>query len=1085
MQVTRATQVQLPSRPSILGQALVLAPAVQVSPEGVEVENTHPNKMSLTMQKSVLLVLEMPRHTFPTLEISSARETQTNNDNRCIASVKDYASNPFVHLQQRMLSSAGTDLTDWTPIAPEWLNSPAASVLDDELTSLIEPCIHTLDSTIFQDPHIGRLLPIWQRVLERSRQRVTYLLPLCSPQQLVAALRPSISTWHAKALWLRHVLDTEPTTRNQPRVLLIDENRPIVWQNFLPSLGFQLGLNGKVLLASHNNTPSIRDSHSYSHNYSNEEHYSNTEFNSAIDSWTQRAWRALQALCKNDNDNTSREQLDTIYSAFNSACSLLGGPLRYHQLRNDSLQARDTKQRSEIQHLTMQLELAKASTDTLTASYQQQQKLLHTTLLQLNALQTSTAWRSAEPIRWLYRRNPSLVQRSLQMSRLATWAVTGKLSSQRQLQSRADTLLRSGLFDPDHYIKHNPEIVLNGQDPIVHWISHGWRERRAPHPLFDTDWYLQEHPDVADSGIDPLTHFLNGDNNASRKPCVVFDSTWYLDQNPQVAASGLNPLVHYLRHGASAGLDPSPLFDHNWYMQQSPDVVASGVNPLAHYLAFGATAGRSPCPLFSSSWYVQRYPEVANAGINPLVHFLKDGAAKDYDPGPQFDTRWYRQKHPTINETNINPLAHFLCIGTHQAFLPNPTAKSPVHVDQDNAHAILDKSYMLTRILPHRDRNLCNSIEVPLKPATGILIVGDEYPSPAADDGSSRIRKILDCLKEMKRDLVFFNDQATIDPSHITDTLGKGVTTITGIKAALRHLVAHGNSFSIVLLSSPSICERYLPLVRAFANEAIVLYDTANPHRATSPPHPQMVSTPLPKQKTADRNNLLNLTNARSTDITLVNTNAERAALLAQGQDLDISVIPTTAHDKTNIPTPFHQRNDLLFIGTFSNSSEIEAIQYMVSKILPRVTKRLPSIRLHIVSRQKIPNNINTLASKNIDLTPHIEDLSPWLSESRVLVAPLLSGSGMKDTFSLALHFGLPVVTTTIGAQALLLKNHHTALIGDSPKEIATYITDCHQNQELWQQLSATGLQFIAQQNSTTTLCHRIAELVQTNKPLK
>ena len=148
------------------------------------------------------------------------------------------------------------------------------------------------------------------------------------------------------------------------------------------------------------------------------------------------------------------------------------------------------------------------------------------------------------------------------------------------------------LFDPDYYLRYNPDVAASGIDAQVHFDAFGWREGRAASAAFDTGYYLQNNPDVAAAGVNPLVHFETYGWREGRAPDAGFSPVAYLNSNPDVAAAGINPLVHYLLNGWSEGRDPGPGFDTTAYLQANPDVAAAGVNPMLHYLEYGIQEGR-------------------------------------------------------------------------------------------------------------------------------------------------------------------------------------------------------------------------------------------------------------------------------------------------------------------------------------------------------------------------------------------------------------------------------------------------------------------------------------------------------------
>ncbi len=63
-------------------------------------------------------------------------------------------------------------------------------------------------------------------------------------------------------------------------------------------------------------------------------------------------------------------------------------------------------------------------------------------------------------------------------------------------------------FAPAWYRARYPDVALAGEEPLAHWLRHGWREGRDPSALFATAAYLEAHPELVDGATDPLTHYL-------------------------------------------------------------------------------------------------------------------------------------------------------------------------------------------------------------------------------------------------------------------------------------------------------------------------------------------------------------------------------------------------------------------------------------------------------------------------------------------------------------------------------------------------------------------------------------------------
>jgi GT2 family glycosyltransferase len=227
---------------------------------------------------------------------------------------------------------------------------------------------------------------------------------------------------------------------------------------------------------------------------------------------------------------------------------------------------------------------------------------------------------------------------------------------------RARTLAQYDLFDAYFYLGANPDVAARGLEPLAHYLRHGVRECRSPHPLFDAQYYLESNPDVAAAGFDPVLHFVAQGAREGRRPHVLFDPAFYRAQTNDPAAEA-NPLHHFLHGGAAAGLDPCPFFSVTHYLKENPDVVAAGINPLVHYVRAGAREGRRPTPWFDPVFYTERNPTVLDSGGTPLEHFIRQGLDEGRPPNADFDPAAYLEANPDVASAGVEPLWHYVFRG--------------------------------------------------------------------------------------------------------------------------------------------------------------------------------------------------------------------------------------------------------------------------------------------------------------------------------------------------------------------------------------------------------------------------------------
>ncbi len=207
----------------------------------------------------------------------------------------------------------------------------------------------------------------------------------------------------------------------------------------------------------------------------------------------------------------------------------------------------------------------------------------------------------------------------------------------------------------------------------------------------------------------------------------------------------------------------------------------------------------------------------------------------------------------------------------------------------------------------------------------------------------------------------------------------------------------------------------------------------------------------------------------RGYDHVLAVTETDREALLqaanwpdpqaAEGRDR-ISVVPI-AIDTRALP-PIDRRpgsQEVLTLGSLHYAPNAEGIRWFVRQVFPSVRERVSGARLTIAGRSP-PGDLLREAKDSdgaISVTGYVEDLEPLLRRSGVVVVPVLSGSGMRVRILEALSRGMPVVTTTIGAEGIAARPGTDLLVADSPEEFAAAVVRVLREPETAALLSANG----------------------------
>jgi glycosyltransferase involved in cell wall biosynthesis len=131
-------------------------------------------------------------------------------------------------------------------------------------------------------------------------------------------------------------------------------------------------------------------------------------------------------------------------------------------------------------------------------------------------------------------------------------------------------------------------------------------------------------------------------------------------------------------------------------------------------------------------------------------------------------------------------------------------------------------------------------------------------------------------------------------------------------------------------------------------------------------------------------------------------------------------------------------------------------VEYMVTEIMPLLMKEIPDIHLTVVGSNP-SDRIRALAGEHVTIAGWVADLDPIYAASRVVVAPLRFGAGVKGKVGQALAMGVPVVTTSIGNDGMMLKPGRDIMIADDYRAFARAITELYANSSRWSSMSSSG----------------------------
>lgn len=617
--------------------------------------------------------------------------------------------------------------------------------------------------------------------------------------------------------------------------------------------------------------------------------------------------------------------------------------------------------------------------------------------------------------------------------------------------------------------------------------------------FFDSSYYKKKYYSSTNANNLQRTNLKNIENTSySHKGNRGFESsrifnTLYRLKNRfiDMVIIKISPALHYYAHGWKEGRDPGPNFSTDGYLSLYPDVRAAGMNPLEHYELHGRSEGRvvistegllviQTSNLFDSDYYLANYSDVRNSGINPALHYYMYGWKEGRDPSSQFSTNGYLSLYPDVFEMGMNPLEHYELYGKKEGRAKDPLEHYESYGKNKNEGGLLvspksELSQSLKNLFEMSEGELDDLYTSGKKEKLRVLVIDALAPSHDQDSGSLRMFRMLQCFRDLDCDVTFIPSTLEFN-RYCVDLENLGINVLTkGYIDIMTFIRRYAKSYNLIIVSRLPVAQQFLPLIRECAPKSLLIFDTVDLHflrleREDLLHHKQISSET--KQIETHEFRLMELS-----DITLVVSPHELDLIHERRPDLNIQIL-SNIHEILYSYVPFQHRNGIVFIGGFNHIPNVDAIQFFIRDIYPRIKTKLKDVPIYIVGSNP-PEVIKKLASDLVIVTGFIPDVSLFFKTCRLSISPLRYGAGVKGKINMSMAYGLPVVTTSIGAEGMFLENNVNSIIANDPADFADGILDLYSNEKIWNEISINSVKNIEMYFSIDCAKKNILSLIQ------
>lgn len=372
-------------------------------------------------------------------------------------------------------------------------------------------------------------------------------------------------------------------------------------------------------------------------------------------------------------------------------------------------------------------------------------------------------------------------------------------------------------------------------------------------------------------------------------------------------------------------------------------------------------------------------------------------------------------------------------------------------------------------------------------PQRKVILIIDRYaPEPDQDAGSHTMMTIIECFVQAGWIVKFWSYEQIYNPVYTKplEKMGVEVLDQRWPGRLSTWLQENGANLDHVLISRPTIAKATLKIVKKYTNAIISFYGhdlhfSRLRRQAMHASSAKKFSNFLSKSSKFEKMerqvwNQANLVLYLSENETNC---VKEISPWVRARTINLFSFPI-ARPRTAPPSEYL----LLFVAGFAHAPNIDAAQFLVHDILPKLEKKVGPVRI-VLAGANPAEAVKALAGPRVDVTGYVSEdaLFSLYQKARVAIVPLRFGAGVKGKIVEALSYGLPLVSTDIGAQGIpdiekIIPIHNKA------ESIASSISVLLLDEEAWLKQSREQLEFAQSRFSFPSIQKSLLEAVENAK---
>lgn len=343
-----------------------------------------------------------------------------------------------------------------------------------------------------------------------------------------------------------------------------------------------------------------------------------------------------------------------------------------------------------------------------------------------------------------------------------------------------------------------------------------------------------------------------------------------------------------------------------------------------------------------------------------------------------------------------------------------------------------------------------------------LVIIGKVFPEPNSTAAGYRMIQLMDLFLTQNYQITFLS----------TATISENSFDLSSKNIQFQNILLNDNSFDeliknlnpeIVIFDRFTTEEQFGWRVSEQVPNAVKVLDTEDLHFLRN-----AREKAFKQNRNLEHSDLINdvfkreLASILRCDLSLIISEFEMNLLIGKFKiDEDILFYLPLFGEVKKPKTSFPERKNFISIGNFLHEPNWHTV-LQLKKLWKDIKKQLPEAEIHIYgayASEKVFQLHNE--KEGFIIKGRAENVEIIFNTAKVLLAPIPFGAGIKGKLLESMQFGLPNVTSTVGAEAMQGNHDWNGFITDNETEFVEKAVLLYQDENLWRKSQENGFKII------------------------